>query len=43
MVDLCRYNTYANIRIAMEIKISYHGTVLIAMRVNIAIGEVKGM
>ena len=30
-------------RIAMEIAISYQGTVLIAILVNIAIGEIKGM
>ena len=30
-------------RITTEMTISYHGTVLIAMRVNIAIGEVNGI
>ena len=31
------------IRIATEMTISYQGTVLMAIRVNMAIGEVKGM
>ena len=31
------------LRIATEMTISYQGTVLMAIRVNMAIGEVKGM
>ena len=31
------------IRIAIDIAISYHGTVLMAIRVNIDIGDVKGI